>query len=247
MKRARSGDEVGSACGPLRSLNVDCAFGGRRGKDASGQAAALHWSGLRFAPTTLRPWRLQAPRRSPGTEQSAGDCSVSRLSASGSRPRRITRFVRCAHCAQTDVTSQFLIRAARGATSPVLLGAPEARCDLPGCAFADNQGVFATRTPTVPARQAVPGEGDFCGFDPHSPGVGARSALRQLTRRSCLNAANAVSVVCSAARPQGEHHSAVGAKRRPPQHEPPAGTACRARPTLRRSGRRQAAAPRSLT
>jgi hypothetical protein len=58
-------------------------------------------------------------------------------------------------------------------------------------------------------------------------GVGARSVLRRLTRRGCLNEANAVSAVSFAARPRTEHRSAVGAQRRPPQHEPPPGTACR--------------------
>ncbi len=66
--------------------------------------------------------------------------------------------------------------------------------------------------------------------------VGARSALRELTRGGCLNAANAVSEVSSAARPRTEHRSAVGAKRRPPQHEPAPGVACRDALTCAQSG-----------
>jgi hypothetical protein len=80
----------------------------------------------------------------------------------------------------------------------------------------------------------------------------ARSALRQLTCRSCLNRAYAVGAESSAARPRtdavspdteqslrtvlclanaqapaGAWASAVGAQRRPPQPEPPPGAACR--------------------
>ena len=66
-------------------------------------------------------------------------------------------------------------------------------------------------------------------------GSARASALRQLTRRKCLNAANEVS---SAARPRCEQRSAVGAQRRPPQHEPLPGAACRDALTLRTEGGR---------
>jgi len=119
-------------------------------------------------------------------------------------------------------------RAAREAARLPLLGAPEARCSLPGRAFAESLAVLGSKTKTGAARQAVPGGGDFWGGEEHSPGVGARSAHQHLTRRICLNAANAVRVVSYATRPQGAHRSEVEAKRRPPQHEPLPGTACRA-------------------
>ncbi len=186
------------------------------GKGASGQPAALDWGGRRFAPTALR-------------------CSVS-------RPRRRTRFVRCAHCAQTTATSQLTIRASRGATSPVLLGAPEARRDLPERAFADTLVLLAGKSTRGSARRAVPGGGDFCGDEKRRPGVGARSALRRLTRRSCLNGVSAANAVSSATRPRAEHRSGVGAQRRPPQHEPLPGTACRAAPRPHKSGRTRKAA-----
>ena len=41
--------------------------------------------------------------------------------------RCVTRYVRCAHCAQTDATSQLTKRAARAASSAALLSAAEAR------------------------------------------------------------------------------------------------------------------------
>lgn len=175
----------------------------QRGKGASGQAAALRWSGLRCAPTPLR-------------------CSVS-------RPRRITRFVRCAHCTQTNATSQMWMRAAREAASPVLLGAPEARRGLSERTFADRWClVFVERTQPVAARQACSVGGDLWSGEERSPEVGARSAHPHLIRRGCLNGANAVSKVSSAARPQDEHRSGVAAKRRPLQREPLTGHACRA-------------------
>ncbi len=229
-----------SDCGPLLPLNISYAGHDRRGKGTSGQAVALHWSGRRCAPTPLR-------------------CSVS-------WPRRRTHFAHCVRCVRTSATSQLTIRASRGATSPALLGAPEARPVLPERAFAGARALFATRTTSVAARQAVPGGGDFFGDEKVSPdtsgpadrlclangraswpgaackarpGVGVRSTLRRLTRRTCLNA---VSEVSCATRPQGEHRSGVGAKRRPSQHEPPPGTAWRVAPKLHKSGRRRTAA-----
>ena len=83
--------------------------------------------------------------------------------------------------------------------------------------------------PGLLARRGLQGQGR----------VGARSALRQLTRRDCSNGANAVSAVSFAARPRTEHRSGVGAQRRPPQHEPPPGTACRE--ATEAAGRRTAA------
>jgi hypothetical protein len=151
--------------------------------------------------------------------------------------RRRTRYVRCAHCARTTATSQLLKRAARAATSPALLGASEAYPILPEPTFAAAVWVFVANRSVVASRQAVSGRGDFWGGEKRSPGVGARSALRDLTRRGWPNAATAGRVVSSAARPQDEHHSGVGAKRRPPRHEPLAGTACRAALTSRANRR----------
>ena len=62
---------------------------------------------------------------------------------------RITRYVRFALCAQTDAASQRWMRAARAAASPALLGAPEARRDLPGRAFAAAPVALRTRAPTA--------------------------------------------------------------------------------------------------
>ena len=70
------------------------------------------------------------------------------------------------------------------------------------------------------------------------------SALPHLTRRVCLSGESAANAASSAARPQAEQHSGVGAKRRPPQHEPPPGAACRAALTVARMPNAQHAATR---
>ncbi len=213
------------------------SFHGWSGKGVCGQAYALRWSGRRCAPTALR-------------------CSVS-------WPCRRTRFVRCAHCTQTAATSQITTRAAREATSPGLagragpggpavrqaqtvlrtvcvrahlLGAPEARSSLPARAFSAESLLVRRKAALVPERWAAPGGGDFCGDEERRFEVGARSALRQLTCRSCLSAVSAANVASSAARPRTEHRSAVDAQHRPPQHEPPPGAARRdARTSPRRT------------
>lgn len=65
------------------------------------------------------------------------------------------------------------------------------------------------------SRQAVPGRGDLWGDEKRRPGVGARSALRRLPRRSCSSAVSEANAASSAARPWAEHRSAVGAADRP--------------------------------
>jgi hypothetical protein len=59
---------------------------------------------------------------------------------------RRTRFVRCAHCAQTAAASQITKRAARAATCPALLGASHARPAEPARAFAQRPVVHETRS-----------------------------------------------------------------------------------------------------
>ena len=75
--------------------------------------------------------------------------------------RRRTHFAHCVHCVQTAATSQSLKRAARAATSPVLLGAPEAHYGLPTRAFAETAEVFGRNT----ARRATPNYGRKCAFE----------------------------------------------------------------------------------
>ena len=126
-----------TARGPLLPLNGYFACGGRRGKAGSGQASALRWSGRRCAPTALR-------------------CSVSWPVA---KLTALTSFAAFKQAA----TSQMTTRAAREATSPALLGAPEVRSSLPARTFADTVFVLVETAPSVPERQAAPGGGDVCG------------------------------------------------------------------------------------
>jgi hypothetical protein len=146
-------------------------------------------------------------------------------------------------------TSMLTKRAARAAASTPLLGAPEG-APQPARKRLCCGVVCVSRITTGSARQAVPGEGSLWGaegepgleqssglFVPgERPGlrdrrglqgrslvVGARSALRQLTRRHCLSAESAANIASLATRPRGEHRREVAAKRRPPQREPPTG------------------------
>ena len=141
--------------------------------------------------------------------------------------RRRTRCVRFALYARTTSTSQSTKRAARAATSPALLGASQARRSLPTHTFARSAVICACPRTTGASRQAVFDGGDLWGDEERRAPVGARSALRRLTRRSCLNEESEANVVSSSTRPETEHRSAVAAKRRPPQYEPPANAACR--------------------
>ena len=195
-----------TARGPLRSFAKTLLSTVGASKGAGGQPAALHCL------PSLREGSLR--------------CSVS-------WPRRRTHSANCVRCVQTTAASQKTKRAARAGHEPcaprLRRGAPPAArprlcrgTEVPG-----GRSLFGRGAQWWKSRQAVPGRGDFCGDEKRRAGVGARSALRYLTRRGCLNGAHEVSAVSSAARPRTEHRSAVAAQRRPPQHEPLPGTACR--------------------
>jgi hypothetical protein len=143
--------------------------------------------------------------------------------------RRRTRFVHSVHCARTAAPSQLLMRAARAATSPVLLGASQARRGLPALAFVERL-VVRNRNATLggSGRGRRYPVGAISGATSSAGSGSARaSALRQLTRRGCLSVVSAANEASSAARPWTEQRSAVAAERRPPQHKPSPGTACR--------------------
>ena len=89
-------------------------------------------------------------------------------------PRRGTRYVRFAHCVRTAATSQLTKRAARAATSPALLGAPEARYGLPTRAFAESPPAPFARTNLGTSRWVASGGGDLGGDEQRRAGVGAR-------------------------------------------------------------------------
>jgi len=217
MNRSLRRGECGAAPGPLLTFDVCCAGCVGRGKGTPGQAAALRLGGRRCAPTPLR-------------------CSVS-------WPRRRTHYAPCGRCVRTASTSQKTMRAARAATSPVLLGTSEARLRLPGRAFAEPAVACGTRRTSGGLRgRRCPRGAISVATRSAAPGSARASALRGLTCRGCSNAATAGRAVSSAARPWREHRSGVGAQRRPPQHEPPVGSACRDAPTKHESGHKRMSA-----
>ncbi len=206
-----------AARGPLLTFDDCCAGLGWRGKGTPGQAAALRLGGRRYAPTPLR-------------------CSVS-------RPRRRTHSATCGRCVRTASTSQKTKRAARAATSPALLGTSEARLRLPGRASAEPAAACETRRTSGGLRgRRCPRGAISVATRSAAPGSARESALRGLTCRGCSNAATVGRAVSSAARPWCEHRSGVGAQRRPPQHEPLAGSACRDAPIANASGQRRTSA-----
>ena len=204
-------------------LWLRCACQGWRGKGTPGKAGGLRLGGRRGTADFLPVLGLVARRRT----------HFACFAALRSNRRR-------------QVSSRSALRAR--ATSPVLLSASEAPSDLPGRAFAetlvvfvgkDNTMVLSERAlalrgqpSTVTAWQAVPGRGDFWGGEEHSAWVGARSALRKLTRGRCLNGASAASIVSSTARPMREHRSAVGVPADCPSMSP-----CRVSPAEPRNRR----------
>jgi len=147
---------------------------------------------------------------------------------------RRTRYALFERCAQTAATSQSTKRVSFGTRARLPCASRRhggalrwARTRLCG---AERAGIDAWCTTAASTRQAVSGRGDFRGGETHRPGLGARSALRKLTHRSCLSAAAAGRVASSAVQAPAEHHSGVEAQRRPPRYEPLPDTACRSAP-----------------
>ncbi len=108
---------------------------------------------------------------------------------------------------------------------PVACRAPQARVQAPAGLDA-RLGSFSNQEPRLP-RKAVGGcaVARLCGGEERRVSVGARTrALRQLTRRICSSAANAVSAASYAARPKPEHRSEVGAAGADRRTEAPART-----------------------
>ena len=121
-------------------------------------------------------------------------------------------------------------RASRLAASPVLLSAPQARRTRPPRTFAGRPSVrYVLKSPpglphimASASRPVGPGAGDLWNAEERSVRGGARSALRKLSHRACLNAAPAGRVVSCAMRPAREHRRAVRAFSAGPFHHEPA-------------------------
>ena len=148
-----------SAVGPLLSFAVRFVPRSARGEGAPGRAAVACDA-----------------RRSPQAATS--------LRCSLAWPCRPTRFAHFVRCAQTNGgKSDHEARCARGPhalRSPAPCHAPPSP---PGHTFARVTVVRSTRSSIVAARQAEPGLRPVGGGEQRRSGVGARSALRCLTRR----------------------------------------------------------------
>ena len=143
-----------------------------------------------------------------------------------SRSRRRIRYVRFAHTARTDPASQLLMRAACAALRTGLAGragpgGPAVRQAITVHRTGHVRAHLLTATEIAPAghrlsrhtsvgfrrgqptsvAKARPGRLQRASGAPRSAGLAApaRSAVQQLTRRGCLNAASKASVVSSAA------------------------------------------------
>ena len=169
----------------------------------------------------------------------------------GPGSRRETRFVHFVHCARTVATSQITKRAARADPGPALLAAPHF---APGGQRLARGSACGTRSSACHRRFSKGGSGQagarLGGAEHRSARGGARSALRDLTRRSCPNAVSEANEVSSAPCRGREKRRAVGAQRRPPPWSVPAcpdpplpreRTAC-ASAAIARSGLRRPAA-----
>ena len=208
----------------MERTSFDVGQRGWVGKGAPGQAGGLRFGGRRGTADCLPVLGLAACRR--------------------------THFA-CSAALHSNRRRQVSLRSAlrARATRPVLLSASEAPSGLSGHAFAEAFWVFAGRAnaamftgralalrgkpSTVAARQEVPGRGDFWGGEERSPEVGRACAHQYLTRRGCLSAMSAANVASSAAPTSGRAPQRSRRTRRPPQHEPLLGTACRAAQTVR--------------
>ena len=146
-----------SAVGPLQPFVFRLLPGSARGKGAPGRAGACD---ARWSPQVATALR----------------CSL----AWPCRPTRFAHFVRCAQT--SGGKSDHGARCARG---PHALRSPapcHARRSPPGHTFARVTVVRSTRSSIVAARQAEPGLRPVGGGEQRRSGVGARSALRDLTR-----------------------------------------------------------------
>jgi hypothetical protein len=164
---------------------------------------------------------------------------------------RVTRYARFARCARTDAPSLVCMRAARAArvaglagrvgpggptvrkaqTAPRtvcvhahLLGASQEHRVLPCTVFAAALAVFRDRQPALRPRAGRHLAGAISAATRSAaPGSARVSALRELTRRCCLNVAPAGREVSYRRDPGASTAVQSKRKRRPPQHEPLAG------------------------
>ena len=184
---------------------------------------------MRTIEALLMPASVRATARAGGRQRLAsavGACGTDSPALLGLLACRITHYASCARSVQTDAASQSWKRAARAAKSPAVLGTSDARCQPPARAFAaPTVARHPGRTTTGSRRDRGHPSGAISG-SASSAGPGearTQCALRRLTHGICSSAAPAGRVASYAVLARAEQRSAVGAQRRPTQHEPLAG------------------------
>ena len=119
----------------------------------------------------------------------------------GPRPRRRTRYVRCAHCTRTAAASQLLMHAARADLGPALLVATEIAPS--GYRLPRRSGVCSPPNSQRPSKGAGGQPGArLWSAEKHRTRGRARSAHQQPTRRGCQSAVNEVNTASSAPGPR---------------------------------------------
>ena len=172
----------------MSSLSVPCdsCFGlSEQRRVRAGRRASLRRSPLALRLPSV-PWRLQAPGRVPGEEQSAG--TVLRPGtlhrSRGPSPNSLRSLRSLCSNMRRQVSSRSALRAR--ATTPVLLSAEEAPSDLPERTFAAPAFVFAGKTTTGSARSGRYPAGAISGAT-SSAGLAAPRAARSSTDSSALS------------------------------------------------------------
>lgn len=158
-------------------------------------------------------------------DEAVGACGTDSPALLGLMACRITHSARFARCVRTDAASQLLKRAARAAMSPAVLGTSYAHRRPPARAFAASSAACWGSATAGGCRDRGYPSGAISG-SASSAGPGearTQCALRRLTHGICPNGASAARAVSYAVLVRAEQHSAVGAQRRPTQHEPLAG------------------------
>ena len=167
------------------------------------------------------PGRLQAPRPSPATKPLPGLCARAKPRRHRNRPLRVAPAALSPSRFSLPTPPAFRPPLTR---VPVYLDV----CWAMGFGLPSQENKRLQRGRRHPVG-AISGATSSAGL-----GSARASALPHLTRRVCLSGESEANAASSAARPQAEQHSGVGAQRRPPQHEPPPGAACRAAPPTAR-------------
>jgi hypothetical protein len=212
-----------AAVGPLRMLDVRCCcFAGGGPEPSRGRAAcfaSVRWSarcagrlpcGARACGASRNSLRELRSLRSDNRDESDHEARCARR-RKPCAPRHRTGAAPAARPRLGSSSARSLWRGAgaRQASSLPCSGASRARC--PRSALLLKRRMVPLAKPWAGVRWRACAAASSAGL-----AGSARSAPRDLTRRGCLSAVNAVRAASSATPRKPEQHSAVAAQRRPP-------------------------------